>query len=370
MSTCPQYETKEPKRGTSYYTPNPSGTISKWTWRGQAYDYARLNHYNVYLKESDAKDRVRWNVEMVCRSPSISLTPLLDRATELLDAQKNAGRVASELAAAAMNQFNAQVAAATEKDCADDYADACMFAAITRPKEPTMSKFPQPEVVAPELGTTYFIADTAGNIVTCKWIHENWDLARLKNHRVYLTPGAASARHEWEQQEATKHTVPAWFRALGPRENIEYKNTANDWNPLFVSFAPPDWSLIPESNFRTKPDWFTELGPEVEIRNDNGVWIPYVRNEYRVDHNALHSNGVPFRAKRKHVVKEINGVRFSWPATVQLGDPKGPRHRIDYDDGSFTIASSVDWCNEFGPFVHETREGAIEQRRALIAMAQ
>ena len=232
-----------------------------------------------------------------------------------------------------------------------------------------MSAFPQPEVVAPEVETKYYTVDTTGRKSVWYWHGDSEDKARLANYKIYLTSEAAQARFAWDLQETKKHTIPAWFRALGPVENIEMKHVDGKWEPL-APYLPYDWTKVPQELFRTKPDWLAELGPAVEVRNDNGVWIPYIRNGYRVDHNVLRDNGVLFRTKRNHVVKEINGVRFSWPMTVQVGDPKGPRHRIDCGGGSFTIASSADWCNDFGPFVHETREGAIEQRRALIAMAQ
>jgi hypothetical protein len=284
---CPQYETKEPAADTPYYTPNPGGTISRWLWKGRPYDHNRLKCYNVYLKSEDAANRVAWNLHTVLASPTISVTPdmpsLLQRAAEILEAHKKAGRTTGAI-------------------------DACVFALLTGLKEPVVIKFPQPESVALEIEAPYYTVDTTGEVSIWYWYNNSDDKKRLDNHKLYLTAEAAIARFEWDLQEAKKRTVPAWFRALGPRTNIEYRDAVGTWCPLFETFMPLDWTYVLKADFRVKPDWLAELGPEVEVRVGTGIWKTYIPSDFAKNHDELRIQGVLFRAKRKPVVKEINGI--------------------------------------------------------------
>lgn len=108
------------------------------------------------------------------------------------------------------------------------------------------------------------------------------------------------------------------------------------------------------------PLWI-DITKEYEVKHTDGAWYN-LKFDIRYYWNQLKPDMV--RLKSKPVIIELNGVTYSWPATVDQAYDNIQLYEVDSKD----LAVRYYFGGRFGSNIHHSQDGAYEQLRFFKAL--
>lgn len=179
-----------------------------------------------------------------------------------------------------------------------------------------MIKFPQ--TIRDTKSNVLWYVDVTGEIRSVGVAHIGQDLydIYLKSGKFYSCFAEAELRKEYDEQELKKVQIPLWIDI----DKAYEINANNDWYDLDFGYgSPKDWTQIEAKNVRLKS---------------------------------------------KPVVVTLNGIEYSWHATVKRDDESSERYHVDPEELSIKYFNNKD----YGYNIHFTKTCAVAQLKFFKAL--